>query len=144
MRGDELDDKFPASIAQALKASLKGKDGFYKEHPQLPGNDEAAMYKVMVKASESHASSKSQEQSTMFNATVTADAPKEAQCLVANMQQIDTHSSSSTTLPLPQPTKTPDEIAQEEEEKHRRNKEREDALKATQGPFFVSSTMPES
>ena len=70
LRGDEIDTRFPASIAKSLKDTLVGNPDCYMECPQLPGNTDAATYTVLAQMSEKTQKERERDQSIMLQAEV--------------------------------------------------------------------------
>ncbi|MCP4245015.1 MAG: hypothetical protein GY772_31120 [bacterium] len=125
LRGDELDERLPSNIAAALKQTLKHNPDFYAEHPQLPGNEEAALFKVLVSADEEHSTERVAEQALNLNASISAGAPEEARGQVLELlgsHQVDRPAGGTPT----ESAKSPEEIAAAATEKAKQKEAREE------------------
>ena len=130
MRGDQIDEAFPPSVAAAFKEELFGHPEWYREHPQLPGNLEAAEYKILVNDAESEDEEDKENVDLQFHGDLsTTTGPEELNTAAAHFvaQNAEEPGGGKPPVPIPQ-LKTPEEIAAEEARKKQELEEEEEKL----------------
>ena len=113
---DQIKKQFPDEVGDALKEQLFGHPDFYMEHPQLPGNREAAMFLVLIEADETYTSEEISEREIKLKAQVTGDTAPDM------LKELDFPEEPTAPMQIPdiaKKAKTPEELATIEEEKKR-------------------------
>ena len=125
MRGDEIDDKFPAAVATALKKTLGGKASENRLHPQIPDCDEAHLYHVLVLEETEEKWHHEHEQILSLAVELGDDIPEEMLAMLPGMfASLQFGKAPPPDGPSVKPEKTKEEIELEAAELERKAREK--------------------